>query len=580
MGRMLSRVYVIEGTLAAETPVHIGGAENDLIADMPLARDGAGHFYLPATSLAGPIRRWWQRCNFEEDVVFGRTAAGSSEGSGGHASYVIVDDAPVTSQPASETRDGVGIDRETGCAADGIKYDREVLPIGTRFAFRMELQVPDAARMNAFIESRRQKGTASGKDLSLMIDDDQIEPRIGALILALEAGRIRFGAAKTRGLGRLTLQKTKAFRQDLGTRSGLLDRLGQTPKDIHAELVAKAVDTPDEVEITITWRPILPVMNKSAAEGVSVDALPLVTIVGDKLQPVITGASLKGVLRSHAERICRTLAGAVPKLEAAHEERKPSQQFLDDLVEPELELSCALFGTRGISKNDDELYKKRKVVPGLGALSIDDCVVADPIDREVWNKILTVSPADNNDHKTVAVRDYLDRKKVWQDYRPATHVAIDRWTGGAAEGLLFSTLEPSTNGPPREFRMTLDLQRIARPLGQAGTLHSGADDHQFQCATVALLIVLLREMVHGRVPIGFGSTRGFGSIAIDEIKITVPPAARRALQSNPTEPSLLPETTVLSFARDAAIPHDAFARFEALQTAWQAYWKPDQGKAA
>ena len=61
MGRLIAKRYVVKGRLVAITPIHVGGAFGELVTDMPLARDGAGRCYIPGTSLAGPIRRWWSR---------------------------------------------------------------------------------------------------------------------------------------------------------------------------------------------------------------------------------------------------------------------------------------------------------------------------------------------------------------------------------------------------------------------------------------------------------------------------------------------------------------------------------------
>lgn len=46
---------------------------------------------------------------------------------------------------ATEIRDGVGLDRDTGTAVKGIKFDLEALPAGARFAFEIIVE-PDADR--------------------------------------------------------------------------------------------------------------------------------------------------------------------------------------------------------------------------------------------------------------------------------------------------------------------------------------------------------------------------------------------------------------------------------------------------
>ena len=60
----------------------------------------------------------------------------------GDASLVQVDDA--VAEPALDHRDGVAIDRDTGAAADGFLYEREVVPSGTRFSFRLTAHEPRA----------------------------------------------------------------------------------------------------------------------------------------------------------------------------------------------------------------------------------------------------------------------------------------------------------------------------------------------------------------------------------------------------------------------------------------------------
>lgn len=51
------------------------------------------------------------------------------------------------------------------------------------------------------------------------------------------------------------------------------------------------------------------------------------------------------------------------------------------------------------------------------------------------------------------------------------------------------------------MRLTLDLNRIP-------------DDEQFPA--IALLLLLLRDMKQGRIPLGYGVNRGMGAIAIKD----------------------------------------------------------------
>jgi CRISPR-associated RAMP protein (TIGR02581 family) len=96
------------------------------------------------------------------------------------ASKVLIRDLPLTVDFAERTeiRDGVGIDRDTGRAAAGLKYQFEVVPVGAAF------------------------------DLDLLVENAS-PAELGVLWLGLrgfEQGYVLMGGAKSRGLGRCTLK--------------------------------------------------------------------------------------------------------------------------------------------------------------------------------------------------------------------------------------------------------------------------------------------------------------------------------------------------------------------------------------
>ena len=92
------------------------------------------------------------------------------------ASKALVKDMAVDNQTwygHFQSRDGVAIDRDTGTAAEGFKYDFEAVPAGTRFSFEMVLENASPAEA-------------------------------GMVLLALnnfEAGRVPLGGGRSRGLG-------------------------------------------------------------------------------------------------------------------------------------------------------------------------------------------------------------------------------------------------------------------------------------------------------------------------------------------------------------------------------------------
>lgn len=169
MARKVTTRWKITGTLIAETPLHIGGVGGDADTDLALAVNGAGEYYVPGTSLAGALRGWMtQLLNNDESQI--KDLWGDHLDAKRGASFVIVDDAVIhiPNNADVEIREGVGIDRHFGTAANGFKYSRAVIPKGSKFKLPLTFDSQDDGLPNALIQ----------------------------LLCALEAGDIRLGAAK------------------------------------------------------------------------------------------------------------------------------------------------------------------------------------------------------------------------------------------------------------------------------------------------------------------------------------------------------------------------------------------------
>ncbi|MHB1557392.1 MAG: RAMP superfamily CRISPR-associated protein [Isosphaeraceae bacterium] len=473
MARDIQSRIILQGTLVARTPLHVGGLGEDVETDLPLARDGADRLYVPGTSLAGALRQW---CTARFDATLVESVWGFQEGDKGHASHVLVLDAVIENADSVvvEIRDGVGIDRGRGAAAEHIKYDRAVLPRGTRLPLRLEFEV---------CRDRDRK---------------QLLGMVAALRDALATGGLRLGASKTRGLGRVELLDARITEQVFSTREGIFKLLksGGDGTPVSQEELTEARDAfpPPEspqFEIMIDWRPAGPLMVKAGFDGIAVDMLPLVSGVGGGLALVLPGSSVKGAFRSQGERIVRTVLDR-----DLSNQSDPKKKFLHDL---ELPLIDELFGLRGLSEED---MKKRTAnipestpLPGLGALGIDDCYGTHQIAAAQWQEI--VSAQTDQDLRVGLNRAFL---QPWQE---AYHVAVDRWTGGAAEGFLYTVLEPH-RAEWEPIRLTVDLGRLAEP---------------HRLPAVALLLLILRDLVQARVPFGFATHRGMGAVKVSSITI-------------------------------------------------------------
>lgn len=511
MARKLSSRLKISGILQAETPLHVGGYGVDVDTDLPLSRNGKNQLYIPGTSITGVLRAWCER-NFDEQEIskiFGpKRRPGIEEG---HASFVLIEDAIVNLPNGLQTeiRDGVGIDRFYGTAADKTKFDRAILPKGSTLKFEITVEIEDRKLKPKNIRKHN-------KDYEET--EDQFEKRIketkaifGHLLEALQKSEIRFGASKTRGLGRVKLaQLHKIQTQDFNDILSwiTLDGKGEEitgEKEIKDEIATLGLGEISEnaspkLEITICWKPTLPLMNKAGYEGIGVDMLPVTSgVADDKLSLFLAGSSIKGAFRSHAERIVRTLNPT----KYGHKESFNDQIDEIDFVEN-------LFGERKKTlKTDDDNQdekerreKARKKRLGLGALSIDDCHSIESFDQANWREV-EQSSVDKDETYTTFLSKLSQIEKANLRFYPTQHTAIDRFTGGVADGALYSVLAPH-NIEWQPIRMSLDFGRA---------------DGKDKCCLM-LLLLILRDLAENRLPLGFATNRGMGEIEVGKIEIT------------------------------------------------------------
>ncbi|MFP4653576.1 MAG: RAMP superfamily CRISPR-associated protein [Phormidium sp.] len=501
MARTIHNRWRISGELKAQTPIHIGGVGGDADTDLALAINGRGQYYLPGTSLAGAFRSWMTRLPSQDDSSI-KTIWGDHKDDNHGASRLIIDDATIETRKPIEIREGVGIDRHSGTAAERFKYSRAILPKGVSFA------------LNLTFDSQT--------------NDDPVA--LWQLLNALQNGDIRIGAAKTRGLGRVKLENLNIHRQDLSHAEGLFNSLlnGGTPQPWSALQAKATYEMPLSLDFQIAWTPRDPVMVKAEADGIAVDMLPLVSQVDSGVRFVIPGSSLKGVLRSHAERIIRTIC-----------QTPTGEEFADQI---HLNLINEIFGAAS---------KKGRDQGQMGILFLDDCYGTLPISEDGWFNVERAT--DLHDGFKSQLKTAVGTKP-YQKLQPAVHVAIDRWTGGAAEGMLYSVLEPiGVEWDP--IGIQVDLARLEERYPD-----------QVQPA-VALLLLVLRDFANRKLPIGYGTNRGMGTVAVTDMTLQV--------QGDSDIPGLAGE---LSLGPDFSQLSDDL-RLE-LSVAWQDWIEQNQSKGA
>lgn len=389
----------------------------------------------------------------------------------------------------------MGIDRVWGSAAESIKYDRAVLPSGT--SLPLGLTVDIAGRRRAKDEKQSETPEAFAARVQ------RTQAMLGHLLAALDQGQMTFGAARTRGLGRVVCTLERVLHQQLDSRAGIFAVLHGcgTAVSVQELCAADPVTQPQRqprLNIAIRWQPRGPLMVKAGYDGVGVDIVPLVSATANGMALVLPGSSIKGALRSQAERIVRTVLGR-----RASVDHQPRQQFLKQLEE--VPLIRELFGSRAQSQTPQASAtapQDTSPLPGLGALAVEDCYARDSMLPEHWRAVITASAAADQSYEQQELWKALNTLERVSSgrYTVAHHVAIDRWTGGAADGMLFSVLAPEAMAW-QDICLRLDLGRLPEALRVPGLM---------------LLLLTLRDLLQSRLPLGFATNRGMGELDVVE----------------------------------------------------------------
>jgi len=191
---------------------------------------------------------------------------------------------------------------------------------------------------------------------------------------------------------------------------------------------------------------------------------------GEKEEPFIPGSSLKGVIRSYAEKICRSLRDdpvpvCLPYMKPGEEQAGEARQA-----------SCGL---------RFEKYKKENQVGTIP--STDVYRLSCPICRLFGSHRFAGRLATSDAYLT---EDFKSKSTFVIENRDG--VAIDRFTGGAASGAKYD-LEVLTRG---EFGTTIEIRN-------------------FELWQLGLFALVLRDMEQGLVRIGSGKSRGLGRISVN-----------------------------------------------------------------
>lgn len=427
------RIY-IRGKLVLDTPAHLGCGEAGTFIDMPLQTDPlTGKALLTGASLAGALKNHLRIVGLDQEAesLFGQVIEGENGTS--FESWLVVEDA-ISSDFQVETRDGVSIRSDTRTAEDKKKYDFDLLQAGTTFDIGFELILPSK--------------------------DSPFLPYLVTALLALQEGKILIGKRKRRGFGKCHVENWNVWKCEPGSNVDVLLAwletwpLPEKSKDSGTDIVhllgpgAAAAVNDSWCHLEADFTLASPILIRSTAQKEAVAGSPsrlpdfqhLHSRRGKSLQPIISGTSLAGILRARTVQIANTLG------------------FKG------VEKANALFG----------LSPTRRP-PGQQGQPKNKTWVA----SRVWVEESVIQFGEEG-------------KPVGEETFVQSRVMIDRFTGGAHEGALFSE-QPVF--PHRQACVHLAIHLDVRREWEIG-----------------LLMLLLKDLWTGDLRIGGESSVGRGRL--------------------------------------------------------------------
>lgn len=436
--RQLARI-----TLETGTPLVIGSGNKDIKTDSVVAKDINELPYIPATTLAGLIRHslpeelqeYWMGFQTKKD---------------GEGSRIILSEGKILSANGNPI-DGLNLDEDAvtrlchelpirqhvrinqqGTAVKNGKFDEEIVPKGVRFCFEIELMA--------------EEGNSGIMDTVLAI---------------IQSDGFRIGSGSRSGFGKIEVVGILRRDLDLCVPNELALYLGKSSS------LAKAWEgyrpyTPSETKVSdciLYTLELRPVDFMFFGSGFGDDRSDMTFV----REPVVTWDRGEATVEE-LERVilipASSVKGALAHRTAYHYNRLEGV-FADKKTAEELEQGTG---------------KENKAVKTL---------FGSEGDRKGKNK----------QRGNILFSDVIEKQKAPLEKKVLNHVKIDRFTGGAVDGALFS--EEVLYAPGKTFNLELMLRKTA----------VDEKDGKIVKAFEAALI----DLCKGYLPLGGGVNRGNGT---------------------------------------------------------------------
>jgi CRISPR/Cas system CSM-associated protein Csm3 (group 7 of RAMP superfamily) len=453
--RKMTERVIISGDLTLLTPASLGNGDSDGLLDMPLARDAAeGVPLLTGSSIAGALRNYLRlreqgyRQREKEADGIAERLFGGLRSKDEGAQSSLIVDDAWATQTPTEIRDGVRIDPQTRTAQDKKKFDLELLPSGTTFKLRFELVITEEHDREALLK---------------------------ALALALsgfEQQDIALGARKRRGFGQCVVEQWEVTTYKLNENEGVLSWL--------------ASGLNDTAENGWNFQPVetrtgkathalnIPLPDADARQRFTINAhfalaSPLL-IRSEEPIPVEHGAEYPDHTHLRSQRPENAQTPVLPGTSLAGVLRGRAQRILNTLA-------LAQPATQGVQEQ------------------MLDSIFGSDMDRR---------PADKYASRLVVKESVIENDAA--NWLVQQRVGIDRFTGGAYDTALFSEA-PLTGG-----QVTLQLMLEGNPKGGTYSAYQTNDESRAHHPEVGLLLLLLKDLWTGDLPLGGTSSIGRGRL--------------------------------------------------------------------
>ena len=435
--RHLARVII-----EAKTPIAVGSGDKDITTDALVATDVNGLSYIPGTALAGIVR---SMIGEEKSKEYFGYQEGSKKGQG---SEIIFTEAKILNSKG-EVIDGLNIKAiddellmnykelpirqhvsisDKGVAKEHGKFDEQVVFAGTRFCFELE-----------------------------MVSGEKEDENFKTILAQLLDNTFRIGSGTRNGFGEVEVVDLKTKTLDL-KKSDDLEKYLEKSSALNSDFWSKDYSKPERITNTNDWTEYKLTLQPDDfflfGSGFGDDEADMTPVKGKK----VIWTDGKGELKDNFVLIPATsVKGALSHRVAFHYNK------LKDFC---------------VREKDGEFVRDEDAECGNNNIAVQTLFGYESQGEKIQQR------------GNLIFSDIIEQKNI--EEKILNHVSIDRFTGGAIEGALFT--EKTSFGKGQTFEMSV--------LAKKDALKDNDVKNAFENA--------LKDICSGMLPLGGGVNRGNG----------------------------------------------------------------------